>query len=572
MGASREMRGGALFLLAAVCATGLVGAGARRVRAKDIRASYGQSFGGQHPDAHVHGFTLRAVYTHKVSPDGAQHHLQKRILKFDRNPHLLSLETLNARRRLLSIPLPDLSASVSSAEKVISLSKLSLLAYPGAKNPSFSDYYYSQATLDPIYAAGDGIFESSNTRDGELQAMQDLWNTVNAELNASVVLDNATATAAYYPDGVGGAESDIGVAALEFKRGNTVVMVFRGTVTAGDFSHIELWLFDWVLERMTAQMKKMWVEDAGLVWGDVQKERESEDTTIATTAIRAQTWFLPSGFGSNLAAASNKIDGLTVSEDEASKYGYWPITKMIADDLHAAVTASGEELIFSGHSQGGTRASLVSMYLRKKYSVSYDATVFSSTGPQCFPRLLGSDTNLLDDVNPYISHPQVTDYSHVLDPWGHGLGLEVGRQCLYGKTDIQNTKAYKYCSKIWGHPAPNLIYANSAPEAIKTSADKQLDIDFAQCRLMTHLVETVVQDIMKPGVLLPNGDTADGCTLVDVAPESDPNKVCPEGNPAWLFWATVGGILVIVAIVVCCLISVVVCVCCRRRAKSKSNG
>ena len=55
---------------------------------------------------------------------------------------------------------------------------------------------------------------------------------------------------------------------------------------------------------------------------------------------------------------------------------------------------------------------------------------------------------------------QVTDYSHVLDPWGHSLGLEVGRQCLYGATNIKMTIHYKYCSKIWGIPAVNLIFAN----------------------------------------------------------------------------------------------------------------
>ncbi len=55
---------------------------------------------------------------------------------------------------------------------------------------------------------------------------------------------------------------------------------------------------------------------------------------------------------------------------------------------------------------------------------------------------------------------QITDYAHVLDPWGHSLGLEVGRQCLYGKKNIKNTLQYKYCSKIWGTPASVLIFAN----------------------------------------------------------------------------------------------------------------
>ena len=67
------------------------------------------------------------------------------------------------------------------------------------------------------------------------------------------------------------AETSIGVWALEFKRGNLVCFVFRGSTTDGDFSNIQSWLYDWILERMSGQMKKMWVDDAGLVWGDDQK-------------------------------------------------------------------------------------------------------------------------------------------------------------------------------------------------------------------------------------------------------------------------------------------------------------
>jgi len=37
---------------------------------------------------------------------------------------------------------------------------------------------------------------------------------------------------------------------------------------------------------------------------------------------------------------------------------------------------------------------------------------------------LYSNANLLDDVDPYNSHPQIIEYVHVLDPWGQVEEIE----------------------------------------------------------------------------------------------------------------------------------------------------
>jgi hypothetical protein len=56
------------------------------------------------------------------------------------------------------------------------------------------------------------------------------------------------------------------------------------------------------------------------------------------------------------------------------------------------------------------------------------------------------------DVDPSVSQEQLSDYTHVLDPWGNGLGLDVGRTCAYGRRGITASRAYKYCRRIWGTP------------------------------------------------------------------------------------------------------------------------
>ena len=105
-----------------------------------------------------------------------------------------------------------------------------------------------------------------------------------------------------------------------------------------------------------------------------------------------------------------------ISKDDIKKYGYWPITKhMVRQILPESRDLTSEGAIYiSGHSQGGARASLVSMWLEKADNKKYQTYALSPVGCQCFSRKLsflpGSSNghNLLADVDPYINHDQIT--------------------------------------------------------------------------------------------------------------------------------------------------------------------
>jgi hypothetical protein len=65
----------------------------------------------------------------------------------------------------------------------------------------------------------------------------------------------------------------------------------------------------------------------------------------------------------------------TLSKTDYDKTGYWGVTKQLVDktyvdlnkDKPGTTNTSSAVLLFTGHSQGGTRAALASMYMKKKY-------------------------------------------------------------------------------------------------------------------------------------------------------------------------------------------------------------
>ena len=64
--------------------------------------------------------------------------------------------------------------------------------------------------------------------------------------------------------------------------------------------------------------------------------------------------------------------------------------------------------MLSGHSQGGTRAQMMSMYLKKTRGLEVETVSFSGTGAKCMAGLvMNDDANYLDDVDPDIEHTQV---------------------------------------------------------------------------------------------------------------------------------------------------------------------
>ena len=313
--------------------------------------------GGQHPDVNVDGFVLRSLYLHsKNGIDGNA--IVRRSLKFTEHPHLNSLETMNKRRKLLQIP--ELGGTLNSRAQILALAKLNFLAYPGTRDETTNAYYPSDV-VDPIYKAGDGSFGSNLT--SELDEIQAMHNAIEAEVTKTT---GATWAYKYTPDS---ARDTIGVAALEFTRGNMTVLIFRGTFSPGDYANINNWVVDWVFGSMTAQMKRMWIDQAGLDWGQDLQAREQQSTLKqSTTLYLLVTLFSPffsTSFPADLAAAASKVPNASLTASDAARVGYWFLDKLIADTARQAAAARGGPLLLSGHSQGGTRAQLISMYLRR---------------------------------------------------------------------------------------------------------------------------------------------------------------------------------------------------------------
>jgi hypothetical protein len=300
--------------------------------------------------------------------------------------------------------LPEFETRVSSKAMVQTLSRLNMLAYPELKAVGGDTWFPPNSIIDPVYAAGEGIFGGSNDRDKEMAYLQTLRETIIAEVKNT---PGAHWDYKYTPKS---AFDTIGVAALEFTRGNLTVIVFRGSRTTGDGNNIFNWIIDWVLGSMTARMKEAWTSDAGLAWDSELSSRADQGTLKQVLAIQTAalflTPFLSTSFASNLAAAVSQIANFSLSQDEASRVGYWPIVRKIADDARAAARARGHELHFSGHSQGGSNVQLASMYLRKRYGEVYNGTTFAATGTQCAARRLSTGGNFLGAA-PLLPAPPV---------------------------------------------------------------------------------------------------------------------------------------------------------------------
>jgi hypothetical protein len=167
------------------------------------------------------------------------------------------------------------------------------------------------------------------------------------------------------------AEFRIGVEALEWVSvsGNQTVLAFRGTYSDGDYANIENWMVDFVLQKSTDKMRDAWVNDANLTWTDEMERRVSHNDVAERLLIRTLEMHLlgrddstikeriarKESFPEELSEAvandknlSESIGGLTV--DEAEAFGYWKLTKYIANKVVAALP-KGQTFLLTGHSQ-----------------------------------------------------------------------------------------------------------------------------------------------------------------------------------------------------------------------------
>jgi len=431
--------------------------------------------------------------------------------------------------------------------------RLNLAAYPQCSEKLQHGHLcsYSEDTLKKVLENGQSLYGSNKTTfEDEIAAVKDFESRNWKLLERLQEQNKLSFRHRSIPEET--AEYDIGVSAMEWEVANTTtILVFRGTFTHGDYANIGHWVTDYALEKSTNRMKEAWVRDAGLEWTkEMQDRTDNHDDTWEKVAIRARQLFLneekfPEEL-ENILASNKSLEETGLTLEDARQTGYWKLTKFIVDQVYRETTAKNRTLVLTGHSQGGTRAQLASMYLQKEYGVQIPSISFAATGAACMARLLfDTGANLLNDVDPFSGHDQIFEYVHALDPWGNSmLGEDSGGKiCYIGHKRIVtltnesvggNTidSAQQYCSHVYGWPGPILLANEHSPVA----AD-ELKRNFQRCRYFTH--NAVAMFLALSDSLLENGATATvntttrtvgGCHDAKIIPKEDPEAVCPTGQ------------------------------------------
>ena len=190
---------------------------------------------------------------------------------------------------------------------------------------------------------------------------------------------------------------------------------------------------------------------------------------------------------------------------------------------------AGKAVYLTGHSQGGARAALVSMWREKKFGEILPTYTFAGTGLQCAVRY-SLPSAYADDVDIARAHPQITQYVHALDPYGW-IDHQAGRVCVYGVDDLRGTRGAggtlrgggfsptrAFCERIIGYSGPQLLLPGSA-----------LASDFAACRYFTHWSSSLGywSSVFHALVFVPSSPRTPSCPKQDaVLGEDGTTDVC----------------------------------------------
>jgi len=469
-----------------------------------------------------------------------------------------------------------------SKSRTLALARLNLLAYPSCarqeeQSGDFTSCLYPDGTMNAIWKHSDSLYgENVTDSSTEVACQQSLHEACRDWLDRSGGARNRLSIPWET------AEFEFGVEAYEYILEDTTVLVFRGTFGPGDHANMENLMMNFLLESSTERMKEAWVQDAGLKW-DAELSRRFKTAPDAFYKLLIRTAenyvlgqdkplkqeFAPknASLAYELVTAvqgnttlSDWITGFT--EEGAVSTGYWEITKYIAEAAYQrAVAKRNHTLIITGHSQGGTRAQLASMYLHKQNGVKHPTITFAATGSACAAQLLfDTKANLLNDMNPFVVHDHMQEYVHPLDPWGNSmLGQDVGggQTCFWGKKqEWQETapdgaitdQAYHYCSLIYGYSAPVLIAAE-AGMLVRDHANHELQHNFRQCRYFTHSIESILINLATD--LLDNGTTFSGCAVDGIVAQNSIGQ-CPVGKIAAEEEAVALSLILSVLFSLCC--------------------
>ena len=140
---------------------------------------------------------------------------------------------------------------------------------------------------------------------------------------------------------------------------------------------------------------------------------------------------------------------------------------------------------------------------------------------------VSTDANILDDVDPTTEHPQITDYTHPIDPWGSAtLGVDNGKVCFWGATDLAlaNSSAREYCGRVYGYTGPTLIAAQ-AGVFLPGGADESAGLD-ARRRPRPSLVQ-LAHNPVSPHYTRTHSAVHYQCTRACTPPRTQPRSNRP---------------------------------------------
>lgn len=176
----------------------------------------------------------------------------------------------------------------------------------------------------------------------------------------------------------------------------------------------------WFADRTIQGMRRTWEffsRENGL-WGPEEEGRASVFKTLGRGILTLGTYVQAGPLANTMHERFRSVPAETFS-----KFGYWPVNKALVNRLLDEEVPDADKVKFTGHSQGGAIAALMSMYIAKSRGKIIDTVTFDAVGGACWARELGwpdqDGANYLDDVDAYRYHPYITDYADAYDVWGN---------------------------------------------------------------------------------------------------------------------------------------------------------
>jgi hypothetical protein len=436
------------------------------------------------------------------------------------------------------LPTTQLLTEMTEREIVRAAAAIHYIQYDFEFDDHYDDVKKESTVFEPIYAKGHTLFGTSGAlaETNEMGYNEEQWFIRQKELVGEHLAENEDDWEYYmkhdpeslYNNGKSAGAAGVTYSIYEDREGNQMFN-FRGSYTDGDYNIVLNWMNEWYLEKAGAWSIDAWEKTGHTVSSEMKGRTEASLPTEC--AWRLAT---PGLYETNADVLYEGLKGtnLEVSKDDVRKKGMWELTKKIVRKfLPEDRDKESEKLtVFTGHSQGGARANLVSMWLEKQDDFKYKSIAIAPLGLQCWTREMSPHMNedpadLLDDLDPYVFHDQCVSYLHPLDLYA-GSDFQPGRVCEYGNTllgtDRPGGKDLEYWfEKIVGFPG----YLVTTPDL-----DPVPFYDFRMSRYWTHSISFANMLFSSTEFLAEDGTTDGGCYDADIIPENDPDGQCPTGT------------------------------------------